>query len=483
MIKSAGIDLAGNGEHKVRCLDEKAELCDGFGFETTPEGLAKLEERIFLDGSNPVVVFEPTGLAWVAVAIYLRARHPDCRLVRTQSRNVAALRRYLRRSSKSDKIDAITLAKMPFVDPERLNEVYLPPAKIYAIQRLARQRKRLESDMASRKKRIISILDGYLPGVHLAFSSRWSLQAKAFLRSRLNPLAVVRNGEQDLDRFLTSARYRQQRDAVESHMVYIACQAVATIYQRSQSAGMINDDFLAALQDEIGRELRLMEAEEAESQSITQRLTDLYQELHSSDNLCTIPGVGPHTAPIFLAVVGDPSRFQSQAAFANFNGVVPNSKQSSDTEAKGLRMTKAGPSVMKWALYQSGQIGRRYDPQLACLYYREIVHNGKNHKQAMGAVMSHIGARVLAVLRDDKPYELRDIEGNPITWGDARKLILLNYQVPEEIKRDRRRRRTMGDSANRRPRNRREMLARKKREAAEDPQSAVATASPANQFN
>jgi len=172
MIKSIGIDLAGNGEHKVRCLDEKAEVCDSFGFETTPVGLEKLEERIFQDGSNPVVVFEPTGLAWVAVAVYLRARHPGCRLVRTQSRNVAALRKYLWHSSKSDKIDAITLAKMPFVDAERLNELYLPPAKLYAIQRLARQRKRLENDIASRKKRIISIMDGYLPGVHAAFSSR-----------------------------------------------------------------------------------------------------------------------------------------------------------------------------------------------------------------------------------------------------------------------------------------------------------------------
>ncbi len=146
-------------------------------------------------------------------------------------------------------------------------------------------------------------------------------------------------------------------------------------------------------------------------------------------------------------------------------------------------MTKAGPAIMKWALYQSGQIGWRYDPQLAWVYYREIVHNGKNHKQAMGAVMSHIGARVLAVLRDNKPYELRDTEGKPITWEDARRLILLNYQVPEEIKRDRRRRRTLGDSANRLPRKRREMVARRVREAAEAPQSAVATASPGNQFN
>ncbi|MFC2060317.1 hypothetical protein ACFLTZ_04405 [Chloroflexota bacterium] len=52
MIKSIGMYLAGVGEHKIRCLDEEAQLCDGFGFETTPEGLAKLEERVSRDGSN-----------------------------------------------------------------------------------------------------------------------------------------------------------------------------------------------------------------------------------------------------------------------------------------------------------------------------------------------------------------------------------------------------------------------------------------------
>ena len=86
MIKSVGIDLAGAGEHKVRCLDEKAQICDGFAFETTPEGLMKLEERIFSGGSNPVVVFEPTGLAWLIVAAYLKARHPDSQLVRVRPR-------------------------------------------------------------------------------------------------------------------------------------------------------------------------------------------------------------------------------------------------------------------------------------------------------------------------------------------------------------------------------------------------------------
>jgi hypothetical protein len=71
-----------------------------------------------------------------------------------------------------------------------------------------------------------------------------------------------------------------------------------------------------------------------------------------------------------------------------------------------------------------------------------MVNNGKNHKQAMGAVMSHLGARVWRVLLEDKPYELRDIDGKPITHTDARRLILTKYRVPEDIRRERRRRNT-----------------------------------------
>jgi transposase len=477
MIKSVGIDLAGSGEHKVRCLDEQGQVCDGFSFDSNPEGLAKFEERVFKGGSNPIIVFEPTGLAWLIVAVYIRGRHPDCRLVRTQGRNVVALRKYLHRSSKSDKLDALTLAKMPFVDQERLNDIYLPPAKINAILRLARQRLRIEANIASRKKRILSIINGYIPGIRQTFSNMWSPQGRAFLRTHLNPLAVARAGEKALDRFLIRARFRSKEDVEESHVVYLTCKMAAAIYEKSRVTGAIDDDFFEALQDEIARELRLMEAEEAESEAIAQRIHELYQEMHPSDNLRSIPGVGEQTAPIFLAVVGDPARFPSQSAFANYTGVVPDSRQSANMEAKGLRMTKAGPAIMKWALYQSSQIGRRFDPQLAWVYYHEIVNNGKNHKQAMGAVMSHIGARVLAVLRENKPYELRDLQGKLISGEDARKQILLNYQVPEEIKQQRRRIKSASRSTKTRNK-RREMLAYSTHEAAEAPQPVMTTASP-----
>jgi hypothetical protein len=41
MIHSVGIDLH-KGRHRVHCLDEKAQPCDAFSFQTTPEGLAEL---------------------------------------------------------------------------------------------------------------------------------------------------------------------------------------------------------------------------------------------------------------------------------------------------------------------------------------------------------------------------------------------------------------------------------------------------------
>jgi hypothetical protein len=105
-------------------------------------------------------------------------------------------------------------------------------------------------------------------------------------------------------------------------------------------------------------------------------------------------------------------------------------------------MTKAGPAMMKRALFQAGDIGRRYDPQLAYLYYREMVNHVKTHLQAMGVVMSHLGARILAVLRENRPYEIRDIQGQPVSRRAAMELVRSGYTVPESVRKVRRRRKS-----------------------------------------
>jgi hypothetical protein len=63
---------------------------------------------------------------------------------------------------------------------------------------------------------------------------------------------------------------------------------------------------------------------------------------------------------------------------------------------------------------------------------------GKTHKQAMGVVMSHLATRVYTVLKEERPYQLRDLEGNPVTMVEARSLVRERFWVPEEVRRLRR---------------------------------------------
>jgi hypothetical protein len=109
-----------------------------------------------------------------------------------------------------------------------------------------------------------------------------------------------------------------------------------------------------------------------------------------------------------------------------------------------------------------------------------MVHHGKNHKQAMGAVMSHMAARVFAVLGEDRPYELRDTEGNPISKMAARVLILEKYRVSEEVRQ--KRRRSKGKKATARAQMEKGMVSSRVREAARAPQPAAILPSPNTEF-
>jgi len=174
-------------------------------------------------------------------------------------------------------IVALTLAKMPSIDSERLDEVYLPPARTYTMQRLARQGKPLESEINARKTRIGAIMDDYLPMIRRAFSGSWSLPARIFLHTQLNPLTVIHAGEQALQAFLTRARPRGKGDVVESHLGYLAYQNTAPLYELCISTEAVTDEFFTDLQEEIARGLRLMEIAESKSKAIAQRLKKLYQ--------------------------------------------------------------------------------------------------------------------------------------------------------------------------------------------------------------
>jgi hypothetical protein len=112
--------------------------------------------------------------------------------------------------------------------------------------------------------------------------------------------------------------------------------------------------------------------------------------------------------------------------------MVPDSAQSADSEANGLHITQVGPDLIKKFAHLDAEIARRWDPQMALIYYDQVINKGKHHKQAVCACATHLLDRVLVVLREDKAYELRDVDGTKVSVKQVQASIAERYTVSQE---------------------------------------------------
>jgi hypothetical protein len=129
--------------------------------------------------------------------------------------------------------------------------------------------------------------------------------------------------------------------------------------------------------------------------------------------------------------------------------LIPNSRQSGDAESKGLHISQAGPDPVKKFGYLNAEVARRFDPQIAAIYHDQMMNKGQHHHQAVCACATHLLDRVYVVLKEGRPYELRDVDGTPVTPEQARAIIAERYVVPEEV-RKRNNRRARKERAERR---------------------------------
>jgi hypothetical protein len=129
--------------------------------------------------------------------------------------------------------------------------------------------------------------------------------------------------------------------------------------------------------------------------------------------------------------------------------MIPDSRQSGEAESKGLHISQAGPDPVKKFAYLNADVARRYDPQIAAIYHDQLVHKGQHHNQAVCACATHLLDRIYVVLKEGRPYQLRDVDGTPVTPEQARAIIAERYVVPEEV-RKRNNRRARKERAERR---------------------------------
>ena len=73
-----------------------------------------------------------------------------------------------------------------------------------------------------------------------------------------------------------------------------------------------------------------------------------------------------------------------------------------------------------------------------------MVRKGHHHKQALCAVATRLVNRIGRVLRTGKAYDLRDIDGTPITLAEGKAIVAEQFTIPPEIRNARRQHRAEG---------------------------------------
>jgi transposase len=432
-MRTIGLDLAVQTAHKAVVLDEQGHFCTPIlTIYTRPSELDHLlaRAREGAPSTDVQLVMEPTGMAWFPVAVYYARQAVPVFLVNSQE--VADLRRYYQRHAKSDRIDARVLARLPLINPDKLHRLVLPSATALACQRACKQLDHFATQITAVKNRLQAIDRFAWPGLEeQVFADPFAPAARFFREHWYEPQQLVQVGATVIrQQWETSAPEAEDGGAWVEPLLTLA-QQVLTLYGTD---GQYLD--FAQLQAEVQRDQAWLMWLEQQHRTLRLRtVRPLYRAVHPSRNLETLKGVGQDSAAVYASFIGDPRRFSSTRLFRGWTGLVPNSEQSADTEAKGLHVTQAGPDLIKKYAYLDAEIARRYDPQIAAIYYDQMMRKGKHHKQAVCACATHLLDRVLAVLRADKPYEMRDSDGTAISDQQARELIVEHYTVPPEVRR------------------------------------------------
>jgi transposase len=425
-----GVDLGIASAHTVRVLTEDGREVCRRRCEPTVDSLRRVEAAALAGapaGTVLEVVMEPTGPAWLPIAVFFTAR--GHRVFRVSSAKAADLRRFLSRHAKSNGIDADTLARLPLVDPAGLHPLELPGTEAAALDRRVRATDRLTVLAAQHKVRIkdltrqllpCSPLTGDLGVADLAVLERWA-DPRALLAAgpaRLTALIVkASNGHLGAD------RAQQWRAA-----------AAAAVELYADHPAIAWTDLAA----EVGTEVRLLRATLGELAAHARERETAYRYADLGGLARSLPGVGDVGGPVLVAGMGRPGRFPNGAAFKSYTGLAPRASETGNTDRKGQPMSKAGSSLLRTTLIRAADTARKQDPQLARIYYTQMVERGAEHLKAVCVVAGALAERSWTVMNRQMPYVICDIDGTPVTPEQAKQIIAQNFTVPDEVRRRRR---------------------------------------------
>jgi transposase len=429
-----GIDLGIASAHAVRVLDGEGNTLAKRSALPTVESLTQIEAAALeaaAPGTRLEVVIEPTGPAWLPIAVFfIRRGHVVYRVSSAQS---ADLRRYLSKHAKTNGIDADTLARIPLFHPAGVQPLELADAARASLDRRVRAADRMTRQIALHKTRIKALVRQLMPMSPLA--GKMTQADLAVLERWADPNMLVRTGRTRLAAAIAKASHNH--NGIERAEEWLAAANAAIALYAGHPAAAFTD--LAA---EVASEVRLLRAIEKEHAVHASEREAAYVHVDPDGLARSLPGIADIGGPALAAKMGNPARFRHAKQFRAFTGLAPKASETGDTDRKGQYISKAGSSLLRTTFVLAADTARKQDPQLARVYYIQMVERGKNHLGALCVVAANLAERAWTVMNRGTPYVVRDNDATPVSTEQAAAIIAEQWTVPADVRARRRHKKT-----------------------------------------
>jgi transposase len=356
-------------------------------------------------GSKPVCIMEAT--AHYHRILYKQLVENDYTVIVINPIQSSCIKNIDIRNIKNDKVDAYRLAVL--YRTGKLKASNIPTGDVSRLRSLSRFHQIITDDIAEHILRLRSYVDQSFPGFEEVFSKLKGKTPLAVLNKYPTPQAIF-DAEEDvlIDLIMTASR-RSHDYAVSK------CKLLKAASRTALKIGLDRPEDVILIPAEIAIIYQMQDSLDKTDKEIASVIKNNSKLSDQVRLLQTIPGVGKFSSAALVAEIGDIDLFSNAKQLTAFLGLDPSQRQSGKFNGTHVKLSKRGSSnlrrivnmiAVKNAYKQRN--GTYANPVIAQYFEQKCEH--KEQKTVMCAVMRKMVHIIFAVLRDNKPFELRTPE-------------------------------------------------------------------------
>lgn len=374
------------------------------GFEKLIRFLKKIEEEF---NSAPIVFCESTGIYHFTLLQFLIKHQVTIHVVNPLITN--SNKNWNIRKAKTDKLDSYSIAKLCKTGDVKTSCIH--SEEFLHLRFLVREYYQITDNAAELKIKFSNNIYMHYPGLQFVFNNLTGKTPLAFIQTYPTPDDLLNAPKEEVVAFLRKSSRRGLewaqkkyqllvKIALEANVIGINPSLFTNKVRRFSEAYMFFQSQLEALVKEI--------FDYIENASFSNTFNN------NLELLLSFKGMGKMTAVTLLSEIGEIDNFSIAQKLVAFFGVDPSVNESGNFKGDKNKMSKRGTTIGRRALYalamscvRKTKSGKAIN-QVLYDYYHIQLGNKKKKKVRLVAVMNKLLRYIFSVLKNQKPYEVRN---------------------------------------------------------------------------